>query len=139
MLAVGKQFNIAGYICGNTTRQRPPLKTDARVVENIKNGGLSGPVLKQLILPLCRKVYELKEREQIIISTGGVSNGQDAYDYIRAGSSAVQLYTSLVYEGPSVVRKICEELSALLRRDGLTLSQAIGVDSAAKREDKITY
>lgn len=134
MLAIGKRFNIAGYICGNTTRQRPPLKTDARIVASIKQGGLSGPPIKQLILPLCQKVYELKEKDQIIISTGGVSTGQDAYEYIRAGSSAVQLYTSLVYEGPSVVRKICEQFSALLKRDDLTLAQAIGADCATKAE-----
>lgn len=60
---------------------------------------------------------------------GGIANGQDAYDYIRAGVSLVQLYTALVYEGPSVVRKICDSLSQLLKKDGLTLRDAIGIDN----------
>ena len=50
-----------------------------------------------------------------IIGVGGVSSGKDAYDKIRAGASLVQLYTSLVYEGPAVVQRIKRELTALLR------------------------
>jgi len=71
----------------------------------------------------------LKNPEQVIIGNGGISCGQDAYDYIRAGASLVQLYTALVYEGPSLIRKICEELAMLLQKDGLTLSQAIGCET----------
>lgn len=132
IIEIGKQFSIAGYICGNTSRQRPPLKTDRTIVDNIENGGLSGPPIKPLVLPLCRKVYQLKNPDQIIIGNGGIASGQDAYDYICAGSSLVQLYTALVYEGPSVVRKICEELSTLLKRNNLTLAQAVGSDCLNK-------
>lgn len=131
IVATGKEYSVAGYVCGNTTRQRPPLTTSPEIIAGIRNGGLSGPPIKKLVLPLCRKVYALKERNQIIISTGGISKGQDAYDYIRAGSTALQIYTALVYEGPGIVRKICEELSALLKRDGLTLSKAIGMDCSS--------
>ncbi len=137
MVEIGKKYEIAGYICGNTTRQRPKLKTPGHIVDSIENGGLSGPPIKQLILPLCRKVYELKETTQIIIGNGGISNGQDAYDYIRAGSTAVQLYTALVYEGPGVVHKINQELSSLLKRDKLTLVQALGIDCSALPASKL--
>jgi dihydroorotate dehydrogenase len=126
MVALGKLFSITGYICGNTSTSRAGLKTVG--AQDIKVGGLSGPPLKPLGLYLCRKVYSLKDNQQIIIGCGGITNGQDAYDYIRAGASLVQLYTALVYEGPSVVRIICEELSALLKKDGLTLAQAVGID-----------
>ena len=131
MMAVGKRFGIAGYICGNTSMSRAGLRTDN--AQNLKVGGLSGTPLKPLALALCRKVYALKEKSQIIIGCGGISNGQDAYDFIRAGASLLQLYTVLIYEGPSAVRKICEELSALLKRDDLTLLQAIGIDSSTIR------
>ncbi len=134
IVEIGKQFSVAGYICGNTTRQRPVLKTEKNIVDSIENGGLSGPPIKQLVLPLCRKVYSLKNTNQIIISNGGISTGQDAYDYIRAGASLVQLYTALIYEGPSVVRHICEELSALLKKDGITLGQAVGADYSKSRQ-----
>jgi len=130
MIEMGKKFSIAGYVCGNTSVSRAGLNTAE--AEDIKVGGLSGPPLKPLALSLCRKVYELKDKNQIIMGCGGITNGQDAYDFIRAGSSVLQIYTSLVYEGPSVVRKINEELSALLKRDKLTLAQAVGIDCSAK-------
>ena len=84
-------------------------------------------------------MYRLKNAEQIIIGCGGINNGQDAYDYIRAGASLLQLYTALVYEGPSVVRKICEELSILLKKDGLNLKQATGVDHTNSRLSELNY
>ncbi len=131
MIQLGKSFSVAGYVCGNTSTSREGLKTSG--VKNIKNGGLSGPPLKPLALTLCRKVYELKENNQIIMGCGGIRNGQDAYDFIRAGSTVLQIYTSLVYQGPSVVRKINEELSQLLKRDNLLLGQAIGIAARSRQ------
>ena len=126
MIDLGKRFSIAGYICGNTSVSRDDLQTAG--AQEIKVGGLSGPPLKPLALSLCSKIYALKEEKQIIMGCGGISNGQDAYEFIRAGASVLQLYTALVYEGPSVVRKICEELSTLLNRDKLNLAEAVGID-----------
>jgi dihydroorotate dehydrogenase len=57
---------------------------------------------------------------------GGIASGQDAYDRIRAGASAVQLYSALVYQGPGLVTRIKADLAALLRRDGFAC-----VDAAA--------
>ena len=50
-----------------------------------------------------------------IVGVGGISNGKDVYEKIRAGASLVQLYTALIYEGPPLVKKIKRELSELLR------------------------
>lgn len=50
-----------------------------------------------------------------IIGVGGVFTGKDAYEMITAGASLVQIYTSLSYEGPPVVRKIKNELADILR------------------------
>ena len=50
-----------------------------------------------------------------IIGVGGVFSGRDAYEKITAGASLIQLYTSLSYEGPPVVRKIKHELADILR------------------------
>jgi dihydroorotate dehydrogenase len=49
-----------------------------------------------------------------LIGTGGVGSGADAYAKIRAGACLVQLYSMLVYEGPPLVRRIKDELAALL-------------------------
>ncbi len=58
-----------------------------------------------------------KQGRVSIIGVGGVGSGQDAYDKILAGASLVQVYSMLVYEGPGSVRRIKEELAALLQRD----------------------
>jgi dihydroorotate dehydrogenase len=75
----------------------------------------------------------LKAPSQIIIACGGITSGDDAYEFIRSGASAVQLYTGLVYRGPTLPKKINEELSERLRKDGLSLSDAIGSSASKER------
>ena len=53
-----------------------------------------------------------------LIGVGGIASGADAYAKIRAGASAVQLYTGLIYAGTALVTRIKRELAVLLRRDG---------------------
>ncbi len=58
---------------------------------------------------------------------GGIDSGAEAYDRIRAGASAVQLYSALVYEGPGLVGRIKRDLAARLRADGFsTAAEAVG-------------
>jgi dihydroorotate dehydrogenase len=64
-----------------------------------------------------------------LIGCGGVGSGADAYAKIRAGATLVQLYSAMVFEGPPLVRRIKDELAALLARDGFSsVEAAIGVD-----------
>jgi dihydroorotate dehydrogenase len=64
-----------------------------------------------------------------VVGVGGVSDAPGAYAKIRAGADVVQLYTALVYEGPTVARDINRGLSELLARDGFDhVSEAVGVD-----------
>ena len=69
-------------------------------------------------------------KEVPIIGVGGIFRGKDAYEKIRAGASAVQIYTALIYEGPGLVNKIKRELEKLLKKDGFSsVTDAVGVDS----------
>jgi dihydroorotate dehydrogenase len=62
-----------------------------------------------------------------LIGAGGVATAEQAYAKIRAGASAVQLYTALVYEGPGLPARIAAGLSRLLRRDGFrAVAEAVG-------------
>jgi dihydroorotate dehydrogenase len=64
-----------------------------------------------------------------LIGVGGIASGADAYAKIRAGASVVQLYTGLIYEGPSLVTRIKRELGELLSRDGFpSIVDAVGAD-----------
>jgi dihydroorotate dehydrogenase len=64
-----------------------------------------------------------------LIGCGGVGSGADAYAKIRNGATLVQLYSAMVFEGPPLIRRIKDELEALLARDGFTsVNAAVGAD-----------
>ncbi len=74
-------------------------------------------------------MYKLTKGKVVLIGVGGVSNGHEAYAKIKAGASLVQIYTSLIYEGPGVVRDMKRDLSMLVRKDGYSsISEAVGAD-----------
>lgn len=63
---------------------------------------------------------------------GGVESGATALAKIKAGASAVQLYSALVYDGPGLVARILYDLDGLLAAEGFdTVQEAVGVDSRA--------
>lgn len=128
LFSIANSSLVQGFVCGNTSLRRDNLKSVAEKLEAIGAGGLSGLPLKALNLGLTRKVNRMKSPMQKIIGVGGISSGQDAYDYIRAGASVVESYTGMIYRGPSMARQICEELSVLLARDRVSLAQATGID-----------
>lgn len=129
MVEEAVRHDLAGYVCGNTTTTRNSLRTNTQTIQKIGAGGLSGRPLKALGLSLCRRIAKLKNPHQTIIGVGGIFSGQDAFDYIVAGATALEIYTALIYEGPTLPKQICEELSALLRSCNLSMDQAIGSET----------
>lgn len=107
--------HVDGLIVTNTTIERDPSLKSA---EKTETGGLSGAPLTNRSTILLAKLYNLTKGQIPIIGVGGIFNGQDAYDKITAGASAIQLYTSLIYHGPPVVQKIKKELHDLLEVNG---------------------
>ena len=121
-----KEFPIQGVIATNTTLDRQQLKSS----QKIEQGGLSGKPLKERSTEVVRTLFQELGNEVTIIGTGGIFNGTDAYEKIRAGAAAVQIYTALIYEGPGLVRRIKQELAELLERDGFNcVTDVIGIDS----------
>ena len=107
---------LSGIIVSNTTVSRPQLRSRFRD----EAGGLSGAPLSALSTQVLREFAWAAGGRLALIGAGGVASGADAYAKIRAGASAVQLYSALVYEGPGLVGRIKRELAAFLRRDGFT-------------------
>jgi dihydroorotate dehydrogenase len=71
-----------------------------------------------------------------LVGVGGVGSAEQAYAKIRAGASAVQLYTAMVFQGLSVVRDIALGLDALLARDGFAhVAEAVGSGRAEWLKD----
>ena len=126
IVAVCRESRIDGIIVGNTTLSRPPSLASSRRSEA---GGLSGRPLAALSTDVLRRTARRVDRQFPLIGCGGVDSGATAYAKIRAGASLVQLYSALVFEGPPLVRRIKDELAALLARDGFSsVSQAVGAD-----------
>jgi dihydroorotate dehydrogenase len=118
---------VAGLIVSNTTVTRPAT---LRSRHRGEAGGLSGAPLFALSTAVLRSVHRLARGRLVLIGVGGVGSGADALAKIRAGASLVQLYTALAYEGPALIRRIKDDLAALLRREGFArLSEAVGTDA----------
>ena len=122
---VMQEFSIQGVIATNTTVARPVLKSKYRT----ETGGLSGKPLQKRSTEMIRTLFAELGTDIPIIGVGGIFNGADAYEKIKAGAAAVQIYTALIYEGPGLVRKVKAELADLLERDGYkSVSEAVGAD-----------
>ncbi len=121
------EAQIEGIILTNTTLDRPDyLPKDFAA----QKGGLSGKPVRDKSTSAIRNFYRLTKGEIPIIGAGGISSGKDAYEKIKAGASLVQLYSSLVFQGPDVIRYVKLELADLLKNDGYaTLSEAVGEDT----------
>jgi dihydroorotate dehydrogenase len=116
---------IDAVIATNTTLSRTGLASSHRD----EAGGLSGAPLFEKSTRVLAQLSHLTNSKLPLIGVGGISNADEAYAKIRAGASAVQLYSALVYGGLSLVTDIARGLDALLARDGhASLSAAVGTN-----------
>ena len=126
--SVALAAGLDGLIVSNTTVDRPVGLVSPYA---IKSGGLSGQPLFAPSTALLADMYRLTAGRLPLIGVGGVGNAAEAYQKIRAGACLVQLYTALVFAGPSLVTRIEEGLAELLRVDGFTcVADAVGARAA---------
>lgn len=124
---VALSAGIHGIVATNTTLDRDNLAS----AHANQAGGLSGAPLFEKSTRVLARLSKLTDGKLALIGVGGVSTPEQAYTKIRAGASAVQLYSAMVYAGPSLARNIAFGLDQLLARDGLNnISAAIGLDRA---------
>jgi dihydroorotate dehydrogenase len=117
---------IDGLIATNTTLDRDGLTSAHRD----EKGGLSGRPLFEKSTRVLTQLYRAMDGKLPIIGVGGIASADDAYAKIKAGASAVQLYSALTYEGLSLVPRIAQGLDDLLKRDGFaTVTDAVGSET----------
>ncbi|MBL3565833.1 dihydroorotate dehydrogenase (quinone), partial [Rhodovulum sulfidophilum] len=110
-------------VATNTTLARTGLKSAGAG----QAGGLSGAPLFARSTRVLARLSAATGGQLPLIGVGGVGSAEEAYAKIRAGASALQLYTALVYGGMSLVGDIVEGLDRLLARDGFAhVSEAVG-------------
>jgi dihydroorotate dehydrogenase len=114
-LELAQKHKLAGIVATNTTIDHPVPP----------EGGLSGAPLR---VRATECVRHLRRQSKLpIIGVGGIFGAADAYEKIRAGASLVEVWTGLIYEGPSLVRDINHGLLRLLERDGFgSIAEAVG-------------
>ena len=114
---------LAGIMATNTTLSREGLKS----ANHGEAGGLSGAPLFEKSTRVLAQLSKLTDGKLPLIGVGGISTAEDAYQKIRAGASAVQIYTAMVYQGLSLIPRIAKGLDTLLARDGFAhVSDATG-------------
>jgi dihydroorotate dehydrogenase len=128
MLELAGPRQIAGIVATNTTITRP--ESDNENIRRVysENGGLSGRPLRERSTEVIRHLFRQTRGQLPIIGVGGIFNATDAWKKITAGASLVQVYTGLVYEGPSLPKSVVCGLRERLAAEGLNdLRSAIGL------------
>lgn len=110
IIEIVKDSKIDGVIASNTSIDRSNLTTDKDELARIGKGGLSGVPVKDKSTKVIKYLAENSNKAFPIIGVGGIHSAQDALDKIEAGADLVQIYTGFIYEGPSLVRAINQEL-----------------------------
>ena len=124
IVGLSLEKNINGIILTNTTNSNRENLLD---IKKNESGGLSGKPIKNLSTNLIKKFYKQLKGKIPIIGVGGIDSGESAFEKITSGASAVQLYTGMIYKGPTIVKEIKKELIAILREKGFkNISEAVG-------------
>jgi dihydroorotate dehydrogenase len=119
------ELDLAGLVVANTSTAREGLRSPHELVSQA--GGLSGRPVRDRSTAMVRRVARRSGGALPVIGVGGVFSAHDAWEKVLAGASLVQVYTGLVYEGPTLARRINLGLLELMAREGVTrLSEAVG-------------
>jgi dihydroorotate dehydrogenase len=111
IIDLAMEIKLDGLVATNTTINRSDLISSSKeLIETIGAGGVSGMPLHIVSKNICSFIHSKTKGDIPIISSGGIFTPEDAKDRMQNGASLVQIWTSFIYEGPSVVNKICKEL-----------------------------
>ena len=122
-----RTHGVSFVTCINSIGHTLVIDADTRrsvLAANHGYGGLSGSYIKPIALANVRMLYERLDIP--IIGVGGISTGRDAFEFLLAGASAVQVGTVFEHEGPRCFSRIIEELDTILEEQGLSLEDARG-------------
>ena len=108
-----RRHRIDGVIATNTTLSRDGVEG---LPNGNETGGLSGAPVFRKSTDVVKKLSTALAGELPIIGVGGIMNGDDAAEKIRAGASLVQVYSGFIYRGPELVSEVAATLAKLMRK-----------------------
>ncbi len=103
------EIKLDGLVASNTTISRDQLQTASEKLQTIGAGGVSGLPVKERSTGIVKYIHQKTGGQIPIIASGGIFTGADAKEKIDAGASLVQVWTGFIYEGPSIVKRICQQ------------------------------
>lgn len=123
MCKIALKHGAEGIIATNTT-------IDYTLLPDAKEfGGISGEVLKEKSFQLFQALAKEFYGKTILISVGGIDSGEEAYRRLKAGATLVQVFSAIIFEGPSLIKDINSKILELMREDGFEhISEVIGSD-----------
>lgn len=104
------EIRLDGVVATNTTIERNLAHTSHAAVEGIGAGGLSGQPLRERSTGIVEYIHRKSGGAIPIIASGGIFTTADARAKLAAGASLVQVWTGFIYEGPTIVKKVCKGL-----------------------------
>ena len=107
VIELAMEIKLDGLVATNTTISRAGLKTPATQINNIGAGGLSGAPVRQRATEVVEYITKRSHGSIPVIASGGIFNGSHAQEKFLAGATLIQVWTGFIYEGPSIVKKIC--------------------------------
>jgi dihydroorotate dehydrogenase len=123
------KFGVEGMIVSNTSTDRAGLRSSRR--QTAQAGGLSGRPVFELSTAMLARVRQLAGPDLVLVGVGGVDGVASAWSKIAAGADLVQLYTGMIYEGPSLPLKIAAGLTERLQaREFSDIRQVRGIETA---------
>lgn len=106
------ELGLDGIVATNTTISRAGLASPSSEVESLGAGGLSGAPLKARALAVLELLHARTKGRCTLIAAGGIETVEDVRARLRAGACLVQIYSSMVYEGPGLPYRLGRELLA---------------------------
>jgi len=102
-------YKIHGVIIGNLNKDYESIGQHGEAPDEY-SGGLSGMPCRKLSTELIRLTRQKYGRRFTIIGVGGIFSAADAREKFEAGADLVQLITGMIYEGPGLIKDICDSL-----------------------------
>jgi len=109
IINLAMEIKLDGLVAANTTINRTGLKTPGPRLSTIGAGGLSGKPLHARSTEIVKYIQHKTNGQIPVIGSGGIFTADDANEKINAGAALIQVYTGFIYEGPSIVRRICRK------------------------------
>ena len=121
------ELGLAGIVATNTTISRDGLSTPSEEVEAMGAGGISGAPLNERSLEVLRRLNARVQGKLVLISVGGITTPEQAWERITAGAHLLQGYTGMIYGGPEWIRDIHKAIASQIRAHGLpSIADAVG-------------